>query len=53
MYAEDWLTIKPILEKIVYRLQNNEYQEVLTYDPNKEVKPIKWKIPDYMFRKIG
>ena len=53
LYAENWLIIKPILEKIVYRLQNNEYKEVLTYDPNKEVKPIKWKIPEYMFKKIG
>ena len=53
LYAEQWLTIKPILEKIVYRLENNEYQEILAYDPNKEVKPIKWKIPNYMFKKIG
>lgn len=52
LYAEDWPVIKPILEKIVYKLLNNEYEEVLTYDPNKEVKPIKWRIPDCMFKKI-
>jgi len=53
LYAEQWLSIKPILEKIVNRLQNNHYPEVLSYDPNKEIKPIRWKIPEYMFQKIG
>ncbi|NDV64904.1 DUF4274 domain-containing protein [Bacteroides sp. 224] len=53
LYATDWLIIKPVLEKIVHKLENNEYKEILAYDPNKEVKPIKWKIPDYMFKKIG
>ena len=52
LHAQEWPTIKPILEKIVCKLQNNEYKEVLTYDPNKEVKPVKWKIPDYMFEKV-
>lgn len=53
IYADDWLAIKPMLEKIVKKLENNEYPEILAYDPNKEVRPIKWKIPDYMFKKIG
>lgn len=52
LHAEEWPIIKPILEKIVYKLQNNEYKEVLTYGPNKEVKPVKWKIPDCMFKKL-
>lgn len=53
LYAQDWLNIKPVIEKIVSKLQNKEYKEVLSYDPNKEVKPIKWEIPDLMFQKIN
>lgn len=53
LYAQEWLKIKPIMEKIVLKLQNNEYPEVLTYDPNKEVRPVKWRIPDIMFKKIN
>jgi hypothetical protein len=53
LYAEDWLQIKPMLEKIVLKLHNEEYDTVLSYDPNKEVKPIKWDIPPYMFNKIN
>lgn len=53
LYAEDWPEIKPILGMLVKKLENNEYEEVLTYDPNKEVKPIKWEIPKYLFNKIN
>ena len=53
LYAEDWLEIKKILEDIIQKLQNNEYLEALLYDPNKEVKPIKWKIPENLFNKIN
>ena len=52
LYAQEGLSFNPILKKIVKRLQNNEYQEILEYDPNKYVKPIKWKIPEFMFNKI-
>ncbi|TDG34968.1 hypothetical protein EZJ43_16125 [Pedobacter changchengzhani] len=53
LYAEDWLEIKPILEKIVQKIKNNEYAEILTYNPNTEVNPIKWEIPKYLFNKMS
>jgi hypothetical protein len=53
LYAEDWPEIKPILGMLVKKLENNEYEEILTYDPNKELKPIKWEIPNYLFNKIN
>lgn len=53
LYAEDWPEIKQILEKIIQKLQNNEYPEVILYDLIKEVNPIKWKIPEYFFNKIN
>lgn len=52
-YAEDWLQIKPILDNIVYKLDRKEYLEVLNYDPVKEVNPIKWEIPSYLFNRIN
>ena len=53
LYAEDWLEIKPIMEQIIEKLKNNEYKDLLAYDPNKEIKPIKWEIPKYLFDKIN
>lgn len=53
LYAEDWLEIKPIMEQIIQKLENKEYKDVLAFDPNKEIKPIKWEIPTYLFNKIN
>lgn len=53
LYAEDWFEIKPIMEQIIEKLENNGYKDVLAYDPNKEIKPIKWEIPKYLFDKIN
>ena len=53
LYAEDWLEIKPIMEQIIHKLENMEYKDVLAYDPNKEIKPIKWEIPVYLFNRIN
>ncbi|SEQ98017.1 hypothetical protein [Epilithonimonas lactis] len=52
LYAEDWFEIKPIMEQIIKKLESNEYKDVLAYDPNIEIKPIKWEIPKYLFDKI-
>ena len=53
LYAEDWLSIKSILDSIEESLTQQRYPQVFSYDPNIEVKPIKWNIPDYMFVKIS
>lgn len=53
LYAEDWPEIRLILENIVDRLERNEYPEILSYDPVKEVNPIKWEIPEHLFNRIN
>ncbi|MFD2556808.1 DUF4274 domain-containing protein [Sphingobacterium tabacisoli] len=53
LYAEDWLSIRPLLASIEQKLKQQVYPEVFSYDPNVEVNPIKWNIPDYMFMKIN
>lgn len=53
LYAEDWLSIKALLDSIEESLIQQKYPQVFSYDPNIEVEPIKWNIPDYMFVKIN
>lgn len=57
-YSSLWFSTNTILDEIIRKIQHNEYQEVLMYDPAKDPdikmkdpKP-KWTIPESMKQKV-